>query len=81
MDVKKLAKQIKDRETAEDRAFEGPLHPPLSVLCALGSIAVHAEELLSPTGHRFDIDALRSCFTPEVRSWIKAMGPFMPVKR
>lgn len=82
MTIKKLAKEIKDRETAQDHAFAGPLHPSLSLLCKLGSCVVHAEEFLSPGGHQFDAEAIRGIVNdPEIRTWINAMGPFMPVKR
>lgn len=41
-----------------------------------------ASELLSPSGHSFDKDALGALLrNPEVRRWITEMGPFMPVKR
>ena len=58
-----------------------PLTPDLTTLCKLGSIVVHAEEMLS-TGHAFDRAALQSLLIdPEVQRWIKAMGVYMPVKR
>ncbi len=54
--------------------------PPLSLLAKLGSIAVHAEELLSPDGHSFDRTALEQILrNPEVTAWIKDMG--LPRKR
>ena len=59
-----------------------PLDPSTALLCKLGSIAVHAEELLSPTGHEYDLAALRTLLTDkEVTLWLKRMGPFLPVKR
>ena len=61
---------------------EDKLHPPLSLLCKLGSIVVHADEYTSGGGHPFDKEAIRAIVTdPEVMAWIKAMGPLMPVKR
>jgi len=52
------------------------------MLCKLGSIVVHAEEFLSPTGHHLDLTAMRTLFEDkEVRQWIKDMGPMLPVKR
>jgi hypothetical protein len=55
---------------------------PLSLAMKLGSIAVHAEELLSPDGHEFDKVALDNLLQdPEVKSWIEAMGPMLPRKR
>jgi hypothetical protein len=50
----------------------------------LGSIAVHADEALSPGRHSFDVAALRSLLSdPEVAEWIAAMTKdgFLPVKR
>ena len=59
-----------------------PLKPSLTLLSKLGSIIIHAEELVSPQGHRFDKVALDQLLTDlEVRTWIKQMGVFLPVKR
>jgi hypothetical protein len=59
-----------------------PLKPELGMLVKLGSIAVHCEEMLSPSGHGFDKIATQQLLKdPEVKAWIKAMGVFMPVKR
>lgn len=59
-----------------------PLKPSLSLLCKLASIAVHADEMTSEKGHPFDKLAFRSVVEdPEVRAWLMAMGPFVPVKR
>lgn len=59
-----------------------PLKPSLSLLCKLASIAVHADEMMSPSGHAMDKVALKSVVSdPEVKDWLKAMGPFVPVKR
>lgn len=59
-----------------------PLQPHLSLLCKLASIAVHADEFTGPNRHEYDLAALRSALEdPEVREWLKAMGPFVPVKR
>jgi hypothetical protein len=53
----------------------GFLSPPPSLLCKLASIAVHADEYLSPDGHPFDRDALVSALTdPEVVEWVAAMS-------
>jgi hypothetical protein len=55
---------------------------PLSLAMKLGSIAVHAEEFLSPDGHEFDKAALDTLLQdPEVKDWIKVMGPMLPRKR
>jgi hypothetical protein len=61
-----------------------PLQPSPSLLCKLSSIAVHADELLSPKGHDFDKTALLQVLQdPEVQDWIKAMIKMgmAPVKR
>lgn len=61
-----------------------PLKPPAAVLVKLGSIAVHAEELLSPKGHHFDRVALETLFNdPEVRGWLAQMDAMamIPKKR
>lgn len=59
-------------------------NPTLGVLIKLGSIAVHADELLSPDGHIFDKSAIQSLLNdPEVKEWIAAGTKlaFLPVKR
>lgn len=59
-----------------------PLKPSAALLCKLGSIVVHADEALSSTGHRFDIDAMRPLLADkEIQSWIKSMGVYLPLKR
>lgn len=61
-----------------------PLKPPTTLLTKLGSIAVHADELLSPEGHDFDRIALQSLLNDaEVRQWLSEMDSFalLPKKR
>ena len=59
-----------------------PTKPSLPLLCKIGSALIHAEEWLSPTGNFFDKGALEGLLAdPEVKAWIKAMGPLLPVKR
>lgn len=61
-----------------------PLNPPVSLLVKIGSIAVHAEEILSPNGHEFDRHALKTLFDDaEVKDWIAQMNAMtmLPVKR
>jgi len=56
----------------------------MSLLCKLASIAVHADEMLSPNGHDLDRNALHSALSDgEVRDWIAAMTAkgLAPVKR
>ena len=58
------------------------LKPTVSLLCKLGSIVVHVEEMLSPKGHVFDKATIEALLADkEVKDWIKAMGPLMPRKR
>lgn len=50
------------------------LDPSVSLLCKLGSIATHAQELTSPGGHVFDRIALKSLLDdPEVKEWMAEM--------
>lgn len=61
-----------------------PLKPSTSLLCKLGSIVVHVEEMLSPSGHQFDKTALDQLLKDsEVREWISGMDKLamLPVKR
>ena len=60
------------------------LNPPTTVLVALGSLAVHIEEFLSPTGHPHDRIAIESILSQaDVREWLAEMErmAFLPVKR
>jgi hypothetical protein len=61
------------------------LTPSTSLLCKLGSIAVHAEEMIDPKkGHSFDLKALESLLSdPEVKGWIAEMDKLalIPKKR
>lgn len=64
------------------RAF--PLQAPTVTMVKLGSIAVHAEEFLSPTGHGFDKIALQQLLDdPDVKDWLFAMDKLalLPRKR
>jgi len=59
-----------------------PLKPSVALLSKIGSIVVHAEEFMSPGGHPFDLDAMRTLYgDPEVQEWIEKMGAFLPRKR
>ena len=60
------------------------LKPSVSLLVKLGSIAVHADELLSPSGHAFDRVAIQQLLLdPEVSSWLSEMNKeaMLPIKR
>lgn len=81
---KKAQKQEvkKPREVAErsekklaEKAQSKMLQPDVSLLVKLGSIAVHAEELMSPDGHAFDKCALQALLgDQEVKAWISEMN-------
>ena len=61
-----------------------PTKPSMTVLVKIGSAMVHADEMLSPTGHDYDKIALQSLINdPEVQSWIAAITKlgFVPLKR
>jgi hypothetical protein len=59
-----------------------PMQPSPALLCKLGSIAVHAEELASPDGHPFDRAALSSLLhDAEVCEWIGQMAAMAMVPR
>lgn len=57
---------------------------PLSLLVKLGSIAVHAEEMMSDRGHHFDMEVLRALLAdPDVVAWRADMDAesLLPVMR
>lgn len=61
-----------------------PMKPAISLLCKLGSIAVHVDEMLSADGHAFDRGATeRLLADPEVRAWMTMMDKLalLPKKR
>lgn len=60
------------------------LKPAMSLLVKLGSIMVHAEEMLEPGGHAHDVAAIKSLLAdPEVVAWREEMDAMalLPVKR
>ena len=61
-----------------------PMKPSAALLVKLGSIAVHADEALSPAGHEFDKIALEQLLRdPDVMAWREAMTKLamLPVMR
>lgn len=61
-----------------------PLKPEATLLCKLGSIVIHAEEMLSNKGHSFDVKALKGLLEDEeVQEWLKEMDRLvlLPKKR
>ncbi len=73
-------------EEAYQRAMSTPkiLEPGMALLSKLGSIAVHAEEMLSPQGHEFDAETLKTLLADgEIVAWLKGMNEMalLPKKR
>ena len=61
-----------------------PFKPDVALLVKLGSIVVHTDEMLSPTGHGFDKIATQQLIAdPEVQEWLAAMDKMamLPKKR
>ena len=70
-------------DTQEGEAMN-PLQPTASLLCKLGSIVVHVDEMFSVTGHHFDKEALDGLLADtEVCEWLVAMAKtgMVPVRR
>lgn len=60
------------------------LSPSPRLLAKIGSIVIHTEEYLSPNGHDFDREAIRSLLLDlEVREWLSAMEvlAMLPLRR
>lgn len=79
-----MTKKRKGKRVASGTGTEDMKKPSLGLLVKLGSIAVHAEEIISPHRHSFDIDAIQSLLDDaEVREWIACMSKaaLLPVKR
>jgi hypothetical protein len=56
--------------------------PSPAVLIKLGSVAVHAEELVSEDGCEVDAIGIRNLMMDrDLRRWVKSMGALLPVKR
>lgn len=61
-----------------------PLNPNTTLLCKLGSIVRHAQELTSPGGHEFDAIALSNLLDEaDVVAWMQDMDrlALLPVLR
>ena len=64
--------------------MSNPLAPSPAVLSKLGSLAIHAEEMISEDGHAFDRSAIESLLSDqELREWIRRMDELalLPKKR
>ncbi len=71
-----------DKRLEAPQRKRDPLQPTLSLLSKLGSITVHAQELLSPGGHDYDLIALKALLQDrEVQEWLREMKVYIPVKR
>ena len=58
------------------------IEPSLTLLCKLGSIAVHVDEALSDDSHSFDWTVIHELIDdPEVKQWVSDMGALLPKKR
>lgn len=60
------------------------LTPPIALLCKIGSVVVHTEEFLSPSGHPFDRTEIeRLLRDPDIIAWVKEMHmlALLPIKR
>jgi hypothetical protein len=52
-----------------------PLKPSISLLCKLGSLIIHTDEFLSPSGHPIDKCSIDNLMRdPEVKEWLKQMA-------
>lgn len=70
------------REMPTGNAMTQQNAPTMVLLIKLGAIAVHADELISVDGREVDKLVLQGLLDdPEVREWIRSMGPLLPVKR
>lgn len=61
-----------------------PLQPSMVLLITLGSLVVHIDEMISPNGHPFDVEAVKSLLTnQELKDWLKQMDrlALLPKKR
>lgn len=74
----------RNKKTENVNQAPDPLDASPSILCKLGSIAIHAEEFFSAGGHDFDQQAILSGLQDEqLREWFKQMNALalLPVKR
>ena len=65
----------------EPRSGEGALTTSLEV--KLASLVVHGQEFTSPSGHSFDLEAMKTILAdPEVNEWLATIPEvLLPVKR
>ena len=66
--------RVRLRKEVDPMNSSDPLKPAVSVLCKLGSIAIHVQEMLSAKGHHFDKLALESLMQDkELTDWLHDM--------
>lgn len=68
----------------EENKKSWALKPSAVILIKLGSIAVHAEEMLSGKGHHFDVEVLKALLNDsDVKTWLAEMDKLalLPQKR
>jgi hypothetical protein len=77
---------VRERRKMQAEA-EAPLAAfamPMALRIKLGSLVVHCEELLSPSGHEYDKHAINTLLQdPDVRTFMEETGKMgiLPVKR
>ena len=55
---------------------------PITLAAKLAGVVVHADEMLGADTHHFDRIALeQNIHDPEVKEWIKSLGPLAPQNR
>ena len=91
--IENTARPSSERYTYSLRLTMNPLEPGAALLAQLGSLIVHADELIDeldaagvqlPHGAAFDRDTIRSLMAhPDVAAWLKGMRAMamLPVKR
>ena len=65
-------------------AKTNPMRPSATLLIKIGSAMIHAEEMIETRFKNldFDLPAFKTVSEdPEVRAWVRAMGPMLPHKR
>ena len=65
-------------------AKKDPLKPSALLMIKIGSLAIHADEIVETHGANLDFDgpAVKSIIEdPEVKEWIASMGVMLPRKR
>jgi hypothetical protein len=65
-----------------DAAMKAAMTLTPGLASKIASVIVHADELFSPDGRNLDKIPLKQALNePDVKAWIKSLGPLAPVKR